>query len=278
MSGNNKNLNPSLSFYKKNNLDLDVWWFSVASIDYEKLIQIYLFEELLSSFDTPEIKVLDLGCGTAKFPSLLDSKIANNILLSSDFVDISQDCLEYARSVLSNLKHFNPDRLYRSSTEDIQEALSQTSKYYDIIWAIHSFSTLEKTKILKVYKYLLELLKPNGKFLVYQLSQYSWYYKSYDFYLKHYPQPSRSTSFMTGEDIKNALDSLGINYKIFEINYHHTVKRNSSRLLEVYLKKCILNASVDAVDLFSDILPSYYDKGSDAYIFPQKAILLEISN
>ncbi|WP_426585484.1 hypothetical protein [Dapis sp. BLCC M229] len=79
----------SKSYYQAEKLDLDSW-FQVAQIDYEKLIEEYSFNNLFKTFAKNQLKLLDVGCGTAKFPSLLDKKIDGDIHLLADLLDISE--------------------------------------------------------------------------------------------------------------------------------------------------------------------------------------------
>ncbi|NES92743.1 hypothetical protein, partial [Okeania sp. SIO2B9] len=67
----NDNSNPSKSYYQAEKLDL-YSWFQVTQIDYEKLIEEYSFNNLFKGFAKNKLKLLDIGCGTAEFPSLLD--------------------------------------------------------------------------------------------------------------------------------------------------------------------------------------------------------------
>jgi hypothetical protein len=72
------NFNPAEYYYQKENLDRDSW-FQVTQIDYEKLIEQYSFDNLFKAFDKTQLNLLDIGCGTAKFPTLVDRKIFSDI-------------------------------------------------------------------------------------------------------------------------------------------------------------------------------------------------------
>ena len=49
----------------------------------------YSFDNLFKSFAKTELKLLDIGCGSAKFPSLLDNKNFIDIHCLADLLDIS---------------------------------------------------------------------------------------------------------------------------------------------------------------------------------------------
>ena len=67
----NLNLELSTKYYQEGTLEKDIW-FRVASTDYIELIKAVDFVKLFSQCPTP-IELLDVGCGTGKFPSMLQS-------------------------------------------------------------------------------------------------------------------------------------------------------------------------------------------------------------
>ncbi|MEC4816836.1 MAG: class I SAM-dependent methyltransferase, partial [Scytonema sp. PMC 1069.18] len=221
METTSDNFNPSKSYYQKDKLDIDSW-FHVTQIDYEKLIEQYSFENLFKAFDKTQLKLLDIGCGTAKFPSLLDPKISGNIHCSVDLLDISEYCLQVAQKEYDSLKHFRTDNIYLSAAENIHDSVHQ-SRSYDMIWAIHSLCTIDKNQLGNIYRSCWNLLKSNGKFLIYQLAQNSSYYKLYSFYVSHSePQQNSTTNLLTSEEHKQLLDLLGINYETIKVHFTHT--------------------------------------------------------
>ncbi|NEO00238.1 MAG: class I SAM-dependent methyltransferase [Moorea sp. SIO3I7] len=200
MKQNTDNLNPSQDYYQKSNLDLDSW-FKITLIDYEELVNSHRFLKIIDSFGSDTIKLLDIGCGTGVLPDLLDKKIDSELKLSSDLLDVSDYCLNQCSSVFNQLKHFQANQGFLSSTETIETAIPKSS-YYDLIWAIHSFYTVDINKIQDILQHIRTLLKPSGIFLMYQASSDSCYHQLYNFYLKKYEQPNNYRRFITAEDIQ----------------------------------------------------------------------------
>jgi SAM-dependent methyltransferase len=274
MNSTTNNCNPSKSYYQEDKLDLDSW-FSVTQVDYEKLIEQYSFDNLFKAFGKTQLKILDVGCGTAKFPSLLDHKINSDIHSLVDLLDISEYCLQVAQKQYDNLKHFSAGKTYLSATENIHKSV-QKIRDYDIIWAIHSLCTIGESQMENVYFYYLDLLQFNGKFLIYQLAKNSSYYKLDNFYLSHYPEPNRTTPFLSSEDIKQTLDVLGITYETISLHFTHRINSDCQNILEIYLKKCVLDNNVDVLNFLKPILQECFDEESNQYKFDQVVDLLII--
>ncbi|MEB3339682.1 hypothetical protein [Okeania sp.] len=114
----------SKSYYQPEKLELDSW-FQVAQIDYEKLIEQYSFNNLFKGFAKNQLKLLDIGCGSAKFPSLLDKKLDGNIHLSADLLDISEYSLQLAKKRFDSCQYFSTNSTYLSATENLQQLVKK---------------------------------------------------------------------------------------------------------------------------------------------------------
>lgn len=264
--------NPSEDYYKKTNVALDSW-FKIALKDYEELVNNNDFLEIINFFGNNHINLLDIGCGTGVFPALLDKKIETNISFLSDIFDVSQYCLDECSLAFNKLQHFQLNKTFLSSTEKIKANISKT-KYYNLIWAIHSFYTVDLDKINEILEHIKELLKPNGIFLMYQASIDSSYNQLYNFYLNNYDKPHDSKRFLISEDVQASLDRLKLNYHVVDFDYNHEVDSEDKELLENYLKKCVLNSSVDVLSLFKEKVKEYFQPQKKKFIFNQKTKLI----
>ena len=253
----------------------DAWdvtsWRDVIAIEYEKLIETYPFNEKLRPLsENGDIKLLDIGCGTGIFPSYLDKVLSEPIHLSCDLLDLSASSLQQCKRVLSQSDHFTAHRSHKSLIEDIPTTLSAQASHYDVIWAIHSLTTVDVRKMTQVYLHLLDLLAPEGYLFIYQLTAGSSYQKLHSFYRAYHPQGKKVAPFMEYEDTQKILDSIHPDYKVHELFLTHVIGDDRTVILEKYLRKCILDDSVDALKFFETLLEEFHKEEKGEYQFPQQ--------
>ncbi|WP_365304362.1 class I SAM-dependent methyltransferase [uncultured Thiodictyon sp.] len=267
-------MNPSAAYYQKEKLDLDSW-FKVTQIDYERLIEQYPPAALFDFTRNLEIRLLDLGCGTARFPCLLDKKMPDRIHVHADLLDISEYCLDSAVAQYHALRHFSPAVTYLSAIEYLPQTIAR-DRSFDVIWAIHSLCTVNRDKLADICRSCLRLLRPNGKFFIYQLARNSSYYRLYDYYLVHHSAPNNAARILASEDHQQVLMSLAIDYEIHKIKFTHTIDVEQRHLLAVYLKKCIMDNDPDVLEFFQPVLNEHLDSPRAQYRFDQEVDLLII--
>ncbi len=269
--------NSAKFYYEEGSWDLDSW-LNVISVEYHNLIESFPFNEKLQSISRNEvIKVLDIGCGAAIFPTFLDKVLTHNYHLACDLLDLSGSSLRKASQVLKRLDHFSVNRVYQSLIEEIPTNLPRNKADYDLIWAIHSFTTVDIDEMKDVYVHLLELLAPNGCIFVYQLTSKSTYQKFYRFYLAHHSHGKNSPPFMEYEDSKKILDSIEAKYEVYELFFYHEIPDNKTDLLQKYLRKCILDDSVNVLKFFKTILEAFHEERTRLYRIPQSVNFIVIS-
>ena len=164
-------------FYGNPDWDVDAW-VEVIGVEYERLIGAFPFDAVFRGLGG-SIDLLDVGCGTAIFPSYLDAVLSDGVRVRADLLDRSEASLAIADEVIAGLDHFSVGRTFHAYIEDLPEF---GEGEFDVIWAIHSFTTVDRDRMPRAYQRLLAALRPGGWLLVYQLTAASAYQRVHDRY------------------------------------------------------------------------------------------------
>ncbi len=248
-------------------------WLDIVSVEYEALVSAYPFDTKFRELaEGGRLNVLDVGCGSALFPRYLEPTLGDGIHLTCDLLDVSDRSLQHAHDVLTNLKHFSPRRSISTLIEDIPDAIPVVEPPYDAIWAIHSLTTVNVDQMPSVFRHLLQLLSESGRLLIYQLTANSSYQMLHQIYRE---QVSHEVlRFMEFEDTKRILESLPIKYEVIELKFDHELPLNEPELVEHYLRKCVLDETIDAQRVFGDVLPRFEQDG--LYRLPQTVNFISV--
>ena len=263
-------------FYTKEDWDVDSW-IGVIAVEYEALIRAFPFDKVLRSLPgSQSLRLLDVGCGPAIFPGYLDAILSPDVHLRADLWDVSESSLKKARDVLGGLPHFSVNREYRAFIENLPSTLPLKTPEYDVIWAIHSFTTVRVGAMRSVYESLLEALRPGGYLFVYQLTSESSYQAFHGLYRAEHPRGQNQAPYMEFEDSQRILDSLGVEYEVYQQRLSHEIPEEKTALLEKYLRKIILDDTVHVRDFFGSLLEDYHDSRRGKYVFPQSVNLIAV--
>ncbi len=259
-------------FYATSSWD-ETAWLDIVSVEYKSLVSAYPFDNKLREISSDgQLRILDVGCGSAIFPQFLDGALRSGVHLTCDLLDVSERSLKQAREVLTELEHFSPGRSIASLIEDIPESLPLSGPTYDAIWAIHSLTTVDVDQMPSVIRHLLQLLSDSGQLFIYQLTADSSYQTLHQIYRE---QVSNGVPrYMEFEDTKRILELLPIEYQVIELSFDHELPLNQPDLVEHYLRKCVLDETIDVERVFGDVLPRFESNG--LYRIPQTVNLISV--
>lgn len=248
-------------------------WIDVIAIEYESLIAAYPFDKLLHSLaEKGPINLLDIGCGTGIFPRFLDPTLSPKTKLQCDLLDISAESLRAAERVFGELAHFEVDQLFNMSIEEIPILISAEDKRYEVIWAIHSLTTVDQAKMRAVFEQIRDLLAPGGSFFIYQLTASSSYQALHQLYAEAQGLAAPANPYMQFEDSMRLLEEIGWAAEVHELAFPHSVPKDEETTLEAYLQKVVLDDGINAIELFGAQLEAFLQ--GDEYIFPQTVNLI----
>ena len=244
-------------------------WFKVAEKDYLELVNLLDWEALFNKYSR-EVKLLDIGCGTGRFPTMLSSKINPKKDILYDIVDTSEFCLSHVEKTIKPPFKFNSK--FHLSVEKLNEIKSK----YDIAWCVHSLYTLNSSSINSALKSLSNVLDSNGLALIFIASKSSFYYSFYEIYRTKIHNQNSLIPLCSSEDIITSLNSLGINHQIKKLNFEHKIKKTDRNVLANYLSGCTyMSHNLDLWQKEPEAM-KFIDSfiKDDYYVFPQEVWLV----
>jgi len=268
------NLNHELStrYYQQGTLEKDLW-FQVAECDYTELIQAFDFDTFFSSFDTP-ITLLDVGCGTGKFPTMVGTHISHSRQqMQYDYLDPSQHSLDELQKTLTI--PFVPHTALKTTLESLDRSHCPTQGY-EIIWCLQSLYCVQHEALQDITKKLKALLNPqNGVALIYLAASDAFYHRLYRLYNQEF-YPDTRVPYITAEDITKTLDLLDIPYGVTKLHFPHTIPCSEHHVFANYINQCVFDdKALDNIrnhTALQTFLESFND--GEMYSFPQQVWLI----
>lgn len=231
------NLERSLRYYQKSQINPESW-FSVVAQDYQILMNTLEWNALFPVRSAP-YSLLDIGCGTGRFPSLLSSQLHSSLRIHYDICDPSQYCLTSCQQALH--PPLFPRHAWRTTLEHAEQTWVPES--YDMAWALQSFYCLEHETLYESVQRFLRAIHPlRGTACILLGKRNSFFSQIQQLFFKHCscvtPQP-----YVSAESIYTMLERLGANTLVRELEYIHTISIWEDRLLEQYLQQCVMDST-----------------------------------
>ena len=233
----NSSLARSLRYYQKGVLHPEAW-FSVVENDYTKILSAVNWDSLFPKHN-PDYQVLDIGCGTGRFPKMLQTRLPSTIRLHYDYIDSSQYCLSTCNRSLH--KPFIPRNAWQTTWDHAEKFT--ISESYDVAWAIQSLSCLDHTSLHTSLSRLIGALHPfRGTACILLPKQEAFFSQVHQTFFQG-SSPHASVPYHPAESVAEGLEKLGAITTIREIACTHSISIRHDRLLEQYLQQSVMDST-----------------------------------
>jgi len=233
----NSNLVRSLRYYQKDELHPEAW-FSIVENDYTKILDAMNWDSLFPEHGV-DYHVLDIVCGTGRFPRMLQARLQAKVRLHYDYLDPSQYCLSTCGQSLH--QPFFPRNAWQTTLEHAEEILIPGS--YDVAWAIQSLSCLNPHSLHHSLARFIGALHPlRGTACIVLPKQEAFFSQVHPAFFQGCSLRTQAP-YLSAEAVVAGLEKLGTITVIREIFCTHTISIRHDRLLEQYLQQCVMDST-----------------------------------
>jgi ubiquinone/menaquinone biosynthesis C-methylase UbiE len=210
-------------------------FYELATEDYRQLALAADWRALLLERSSPAWRLLDVACGSGKFPTALlrYADLSDLPNIAYDLLDPSPFSISEARGQLQ--APFMADREFQTTLQDLPVDAGQ----YDVVWATHALYAIAPDEVPVAAKRMFAALRPGGLGVVAQATSRSHYLTFYDAYRA---AGHLATPYSTAEQVRDGLRATGATVTEQRITY--TTGTADRSVAEGFLQRCAFDDSL----------------------------------
>ena len=255
-------------------------FYALATLDYVRLAEDVAWEDAFGALlarraGDAELTLLDVACGSGKFPAALLRHARLDTLagrtIDYALLDPSAFSLAEAAGVLR--APFAPGARHETTLQGLDPAAGP----FDVVWATHALYALPPAELAAGAERFLAALAPDGLGFVAHAAAESFYLHFYARFLADFRADTPTTPYLTSDEVVAALRAAGGQPRVRRIAYDHTVAAADEATLEGYLQRCAFDDGVPLAGMLAGPTLGPYLAGcrqGDRYRFPQEVDLV----
>jgi SAM-dependent methyltransferase len=195
------------------------------------------------------ISLLDVACGSGKFPEALQEfggigALSGELQIDYDLLDPSPFSLSEAAGAL------RPPFVEAARHATLVEELDDAVGPFDVVWAVHALYALTPTSLRAATVRMLTAFAPEGALLIAQGSREGHYLRFYGHFLDDF-RDGQGTSYAASEDLAEALRASGAHPHTVRLSYDHTTALKDAGTVEGYLQRCVFDDSISLEEMMT---------------------------
>ena len=232
-------------------------FYSLASVDYKYLAEAFDWKKWLEKRQAEagqrNLKLLDVACGSGKFPLALGqhAKIGDADISPVEYalLDPSKFSIAEARQVLS------PPFFAGAEFETTLQALSCDRGTFDIVWATHALYAVPENELeVALERFIFAM---SGAGFIAHASDDSHYLRFYQHYLNGF-KGGLGEPYSSAEQIIKTLKKMGVSYKVEKLSYENRAPDDASAQVEGYLQRCVFDDTIDLGEMRGNSITGPY--------------------
>jgi SAM-dependent methyltransferase len=208
-------------------------FYALATQDYRELAGAADWPALLAAHARPGWRLLDVACGSGKWPAALlaGTDLSGLPPLEVDLLDPSAFSVSEAGKVLAS-----PFVRGQDLVMTVQDLPADTTPY-DVVWATHALYALPPDELPAAAERFVAAVAPGGLGVVAHATAASHYLAFYDAYRAGVRE---ATPFLSAEQVRDALRAAGADVR--EQRIHYRTGTTDEAVAEIFLQRCAFDA------------------------------------
>lgn len=240
-------------------------FYALASVDYQHLAEAIdwkvWFETRQKKVGSRSLQLLDVACGSGKFPAALLSHagVANAVVRPIEYalLDPSGFSISEARQVLA--PPFSAGSEYEMTLQD----LDCHPGAFDVVWATHALYAIPHNELKKALSRMLYAIghgfdaDNRGVGFIAHASAQSHYLQFFQHYLSGF-KDGVGAPYSSSEQIITILSEMGLELEIKEIFYTNGAPQTNERQVERYLQRCLFDDTISLTEMLDNDVTGPY--------------------
>ena len=240
-------------------------FYTLASVDYRHLAEAIDWKSWLETrqkiVGPRNLRLLDVACGSGKFPAALVSyaNIADAEISPVDYALLDPSGFSISEAQQALAPPFSPGAEYEMTLQDLE---CQPGSF-DIVWATHALYAIPKKELGKAIERFVYAMgygdsaDNHGAGFIAHASAQSHYLQFYQHYLNGF-KGGMGEPYVSSEQILTALTQMGISFEIKQINYTNGLPQTDERQVEGYLQRCLFDDTLSLKEMLTNNVTGPY--------------------
>lgn len=256
-------------------------FYRLATDDYRHLAQAFDWRTLFEGFQVVagerSLRLLDVACGSGKFPNALvrhcelgDASIRP---VQTALLDPSAFSIAEARAALK--PPFQPAAEFETTLQDFLPP----EEGYDIVWATHALYAIPEEELAEALKQFCTAIAPGGTGVIAHSAEAGHYVTFHRHYLTAFSDHD-AKPYVSAETIVDKLREAGAQVNVQEVEYDSAADTDDTDAVEGYLQRCVFDDTIPLARMqTTEPLASYLSscRHSVAWRFPQRVWLITVT-
>ncbi|MBM7068999.1 bifunctional 2-polyprenyl-6-hydroxyphenol methylase/3-demethylubiquinol 3-O-methyltransferase UbiG [Actibacterium sp. 188UL27-1] len=256
-------------------------FYHLATDDYRHLALarnwVDFFEAAQAKVGDRSLRLLDVACGSGKFPSALaqhgNLQTAKIAPIETALLDPSAFSIAEARAALPA-----PFQCH-GEYETTLQAFDPPTGGFDIVWATHALYAIPRSELAPALAQFRAAIAPGGHGIIAHSAEAGHYISFHGHYLSAFDTPGVE-QYVPAELIADTLRRTGADVSVEEVIYDSVADGDATEAVEGYLRRCVFDDTISLIQMQkTEPLASYLAHSRDAagWRFGQRVWLLTIT-